>query len=204
VYGTGEQAYQALPLLLGITPPALRERVLTALEDSIVGKAQGHIDAGMHGTYFLLKTLMALDRNDLIYTMATQTTHPGWGYMLEQGATTLWESWEGSSHIHDTLISIGAWFIQGLGGIRVDEEAPGFARIEIRPAPVGDLTFVRARHGSPYGDIVSEWHITGGKLRLDVTIPPGATARVLVPGRDGRTTHEVGSGRHSFTTAWPR
>ena len=112
-YATGEQPYLALPLLLHITPPELRDRVRKTLEQTIVGKNNGHIDAGMHGTYFLLKELMADDRNDLIFTMASQTTYPSWGDMLRQGATTIWEDWSGGSHIHDCLLSVGAWFRGG-------------------------------------------------------------------------------------------
>ena len=125
-------------------------------------KNTGHIDAGMHGMYFLLKFLMEEDRNDLIYDMASKTDYPSWGYMLEQGATTIWENWSGGSHIHDTLISIGSWFIQGIGGIRIDEKSPGFRHFLIKPAVVGDLTFARTRYRSPYGPIVSNWRMENG------------------------------------------
>lgn len=181
-YATGDQPYLAFPLLVGIVPPELRQPVMRNLEETIRVKDRGHINAGMHGTYFLLKQLMEADRNDLIYEMAGQREHPGWGYMLAQGATTAWEDWEGQdSHIHDTLISIGAWFIQGIGGIRVDERAPGFRHFVVKPAQVGDLTFARARHRSPYGRIVSDWRIENGIFHLEVTVPPGTSAAVHVP-----------------------
>ncbi len=194
VYATGEQPYQALPLLLGITPPELRDSVRKNLEQTILVKNQGHIDAGMHGTYFLLKQLMADDRNDLIFTMATQTTYPSWGDMLERGATTIWENWSGGSHIHDCLISIGSWFIQGIGGIRIDEESPGFRHFTVKPAVVGDLTFARAAYRSIHGEIATDWRIENGARRLQVTVPPGTTATVYW----GKTVREVGSGRHEF------
>jgi alpha-L-rhamnosidase len=144
-------------------------------------KDAGHIDAGMHGAYFLLKHLMEQDRNDLIYAMVSKRDYPSWGYMLDHGATTIWESWSGGSHIHDTLISVGAWFIQGIGGIRIDEQAPGFRHFFVKPAIVGDLTFARARYRSPYGAIASAWRLEKGMLRLDLTVPPGTTATVYVP-----------------------
>ena len=125
-YATGEQPYLSLALLLGIAPQELRAAVMKNLEDTILVKNTGHFDSGMHGTYFLIKQLMDADRNDLIYQMTSKKDFPSWGNMLEQGATTSWESWTGGSHIHDTLISIGAWFIQGIGGIQADEKAPGF------------------------------------------------------------------------------
>ena len=180
-YATGQQPYLALALLLGIVPPELRAAVAKNLEDTILVKNGGHFDSGMHGTYFLLKELMEDDRNDLIYQMASKKDYPSWGYMLEQGATTSWESWFGESHIHDTLISIGAWFIEGIGGIRVDEKAPGFRHFFLKPAPVGGLTFARTSYKSVHGMIVSNWRIENGTLHMDATVPPGTSATLYLP-----------------------
>ena len=180
-YATGEQPYLSLALLLGIAPQELRAVVMKNLEETILVKNTGHFDSGMHGTYFLIKQLMDADRNDLIYQMTSKKDFPSWGNMLEQGATTSWESWTGGSHIHDTLISIGAWFIQGIGGIQADEKAPGFRHFFLRPAPVGDLTFARTRYRSIHGTIVSNWRIENGVLRLDATVPPGTTATLYLP-----------------------
>ena len=152
------------------------------LEDTILVKDSGHFNSGMHGTYFLLKELMEDDRNDLIYQMASKKDFPSWGYMLEQGATTSWESWSAGSHIHDTLISIGAWFIEGIGGIRADEKAPGFRHFFLKPTPVGGLTFARTSYKSVHGTIVSNWRIENGALHMDATVPPG-TERHAVPAR---------------------
>jgi alpha-L-rhamnosidase len=113
--------------------------------------------------------------------MATKTDYPGWGYMLAHDGTTSWESWNGGSHIHDTLISIGAWFIEGIGGIRVDEKAPGFRHFLLKPAPVGDLTFARTQYQSINGVIVSDWRIENGVLHASVTAPPGTTATLYLP-----------------------
>jgi alpha-L-rhamnosidase len=228
VYAGGRQPYLAFPLLVNVVPPELRKPVMQKLEETILVTNGGHIDAGMHGAYFLLKLLMQADRNDLIYTMASQTDYPSWGYMLDQGATTIWESWTGGSHIHDTLISIGSWFIQGIGGIRIDENAPGFRHFLIRPGIVGDLTFARTRYLSPYGPIVSNWRIDGAVLHLEVSVPPGTTATVAIPGtapadvaesgrpaarsegvraagvENGRTMFEVASGQYAFASKLPR
>ncbi len=167
---------------------------MKTLEQTILKKNQGHIDAGMHGTYFLLKELMADNRNDLIFTMASQTTYPSWGDMLGQGATTIWESWSGGSHIHDCLLSIGAWFVEGIGGIQMDEAAPGFRHFIVKPGVVGGLTFARARYRSIHGWIASEWRVENGALHLEVTVPPGTTATVYT----AKGAVEVGSGHFSF------
>jgi hypothetical protein len=181
-YASGEQPYLAFPLLVGIVPPELRQGVMENLVKTIEKKHRGHIDAGMHGTYFLLKYLMEANRNDLIYEMATKTDFPSWGNMVDIGHGTAWESWDGGgTHIHDTLISVGSWFIQGIGGIRIDEKSPGFRHFLVKPAPVGNLTSARAVYRSPYGPIVSDWRIVDGSLRLQVTVPTGTTATVFLP-----------------------
>ena len=181
-YATGETPYLAFPLLDNVVPQELRKAVADNLEQTIRVKNAGHLDSGMHGTYFVLKYLMEAGRNDLIYVMTSKTDFPGWGYMLAQGATTSWEDWRGrQSNIHDTLISIGSWFIQGIGGIRIDPAAPGFEHFLIEPAPVGDLTFARTSYQSIHGKIVSNWKIENGTLHMDVTVPAGTTATVYVP-----------------------
>ncbi len=191
-YATGQQPYLALALLLGIVPPESRAAVAKNLEDTVLIKNGGHFDSGMHGTYFLLKELMEDDRNDLIYQMASKKDFPSWGYMLEQVATTSWESWFGESHIHDTLISIGAWFIEGIGGIRLDENAPGFRHFFLKPALVGDLTFARTRYRCAHGTIASDWRIENGTLQMDATVPPGTGATLYLPASAPETVTEGG------------
>ncbi len=197
-YGNGDSIQEAFPLLTGVVPAELRAGVMQKLEDTIRIQNHGHLDTGMHGTYFLIKYLMEADRNDLIYGMANTTDYPGWGYMLANGATTSWEGWTGQSHIHDTLISIGAWFTEGIAGIRSDGKSAGFQHFVIKPAAVGDLSFARAKYRSIHGDIVSDWRIEKGTFKLHVTVPPGTTATVLLPGKAGV---EVAAGTHSFEAA---
>jgi hypothetical protein len=192
VYVKGEQAYQAMPLLFGMVPEAGREPLMKKLEEAILVKHKGHVDTGMHGTYFLLKQLIEADRSDLIFTFTSKTDYPSWGNMLELGATTMWENWSGGSRIHDTLISIGAWFIQGVGGIRLDEKSPGFGHFLIQPAVVGDLTFAKTSHMSIRGRIVSNWQREGDTLRLDVTAPAGTTATVAIPATSKEVVTEGG------------
>jgi alpha-L-rhamnosidase len=162
---------------------------------------------------FLMKYLTEADRSDLVYLMTNTREYPGWGYMLANGATTSWEGWTGQSHIHDTLISIGAWFTEGLAGIRSDGKSPGFQHFIVKPAVVGDLTFVKARYRSIHGEIVSDWRIENGTFRLSVTVPPGTTATVFVPGDGpvrtkaqpsptaGNRGFEITPGTHLFEAA---
>lgn len=181
-YVTGEQPYLAFPLLIGVVPPELRPAILKRLEETIRVADRGHVNAGMHGVYFLLRLLTEYDRGEPVYEMVRQRDYPGWGYMVEQGASTAWENWRGTgSRIHDTLISVGAWFTQGIGGIRHDQTSPGFKHFLIRPSLVGNLSFARSRYESPYGTIVSNWRREGGRLQMWVNVPPGTTATVAVP-----------------------
>jgi alpha-L-rhamnosidase len=215
-YGNGDSAMEAFALLVGLVPPESRTDVMKSLENVIRVRNQGHLDSGLPGTYLLWKSLMELDRNDLVYLFTNTTPYPGWGYMLANGATTSWESWTGASHIHDTLITIGAWFVEGLAGIRPDEKAPGFQHFFVKPAPVGDLTSAKARYESIHGEIVSDWRIEDGVFKLSVTVPPGTTATVFVPGSGAVKTRakrtaltgsnaergfDAGPGTHTFETA---
>jgi alpha-L-rhamnosidase len=192
-YVIDEQAYQLMPLMTGVVPDELKETVMKRLEELIQIKNNGHLDTGMLGTYFLLRYLQETGRNDLVYTIMNQTTYPGWGYMLSQGATTLWEQWNGYfSQIHSCFTCPSGWFYQGLAGIRPDPETPGFKKILIKPAIVGDLTWVKAHHDSPYGRIASNWEREGNQLTMDVTIPANTTATIHVPAKDAAGVTESG------------
>ena len=181
-YVIDEQAYYIMPLMTGVAPEAERAALLKNLEQNILVKNQGHLDTGMLGTYFMMETLRELGRNDLVYTMFNQTTYPGWGNMLAKGATTFWEQWDGHwSRIHSCFTSPDNWLYQGLAGIQGDPEAPGFKNVIIKPAFVGDLTWVKAHHDSPYGRIVSNWKRENGRVTMKVTIPANSTATVYVP-----------------------
>ena len=192
-YVIDEQAYYVMPLMTGVVPESGRAAILKKLEQNILVKNKGHLDTGMLGTYFMMEYLRETGRNDLVFTMFNQTTHPGWGYMLEQGATTLWEQWNGYySQIHSCFTSPDNWFYQGLGGIMPDPAAPGFKQIIIRPAVVGDVTWVKIHHDSPYGRIASNWKREGDQLTMEVMIPANTTATLHVPADDAARVTESG------------
>jgi alpha-L-rhamnosidase len=221
-YVSDGQTYLVMPLVAGVVPDNLRETMNRNLERSILEKNRGHLNTGMLGTYFLIQYLQQIGRNDLIWKIVTERGYPGWRYLLEQGATTWGEQWDGGpSRIHACLNSLDSWFYEGLAGIRPDPSGPGFKRINIEPAVVGDLDWVNARFDSLYGPIKSSWNRKDDWLTLDVTIPPNTTATVHVPTvdpnsvgaksgdsillpRDGPTdTYTVGSGNYEFWSRLP-
>ena len=114
----------------------------------------------MLGTYFLLKGLTRAERHDLVYPMVGSRTYPSWGHMLDQGATTIWERWDGyASRNHTSFLSVGAWFVEGLAGIRSDPAQPGFKHFFVRPALVGDIKSARAEYDSIRGRVAADWRI---------------------------------------------
>jgi alpha-L-rhamnosidase len=224
-YANGEQPYLAFPLLAGLTPPEHVDAVMNRLERVILDEKGGHVDSGIHGTYFLLKWLTEAQRNDLVHEMVSQETYPSWGHMLEEGATTIWEQWDGlNSRCHSSFLSVGAWFIEGIAGIRADPEHPGFEHFTIRPALVGDLEWARASYESIRGPIASAFQRDGSKVTVSVEVPPNTRATVFVPAddpstvtesdvpaaeatgvrflrhEDGRAIYEVRSGFYSFAS----
>ena len=185
-YQVNRQAYLTIALLARVVPPELRADVFKQLVDDIVVAKKGHLDTGLQGSFMLLDLLTRENRPDLVALMMNQTTFPGWGYLLKERHVTSWpETWSGwGSQIIQVVGTPGAWFYEGLAGIQPDPTAPGFKKIIIKPAVVGDVTWVKCHHDSPYGRIVSNWKREGQKLTMEVTIPPNTIATVHVPAKD--------------------
>jgi alpha-L-rhamnosidase len=195
-YVIDEQIYYAFPLYMGVVPESERAAVLANFRKCLVEKNKGHLDTGMLGTKYLVKFLDESGMDDLILPFYQSPDYPGWGYMVENGATTFWEQWNGYwSQIHSCFASADNWLYHGLAGIRPDPSGPGFKKIIIEPAVVGDITWVKAHHDSPYGRIAVNWTREAGKLVLDVEVPPNTTATVHVPGGG---TRQAGPGKHRF------
>ncbi len=193
-YVNGFQAYLAIALLVDLPPKNVRPAVEKRLEEEILIRRHGHIHAGITGGAFLYKTLLALDRQDLLFAMANKDTYPGWGDMLRNGATAMYESWDmNNSLCHSSYLYIGTWFIEGLAGIKTDPQTPGFKRFVIKPGVVDDpsLKWVKAHHDCIYGRITSNWSIDSkGFLTLNVTVPPNTTATLHLPTANEKTVIE--------------
>ena len=192
-YARGTQLDLAFPLLTGIVPQDIRADVIRQLEQDILVKRNGHLGVGLVGVPILVKTLIALDRSDLVFSMVNQETYPGWGHMIKNGATTTWEHWNGNrSRIHNCYNGIGMWFYQGLGGIRPELSSPAYKRFVIKPAVAGDATWVRTRLDSVRGVIASDWNKNGNRLVMSIVVPPNTAATVHVPAQNEAGVTESG------------
>lgn len=183
-YPRNTQAMNVLPLWFGLTPEDRRQAVLENIVRDIRERGD-HLSTGTMATAVLLPVLTAHGYHNLAYRLATQTTYPSWGYMIEHGATTIWEIWNCDrntlSHNHFALGAVGQWLYENLGGINPDPRWPGFKRSLIRPRPVDDLEWVRCEYSSRYGRIRSAWRRDRGRFLLDVSIPANTSARLFLP-----------------------
>jgi len=186
-YANGSQTANTLPLFLDLAPPAERGAAWGNLFDNITYKNASHLTTGIIGTKYIMEVLNRQGNADLAYDIACQTTYPSWGYMIENGATTLWELWqkrEGpsmNSHNHPMFGSVGSWLYKTLAGINLDERAAGFAKLRIAPAMVRDLMFAAGSIESVRGRIVSTWKRTPKSVTLEVEIPCGSEAEIVIP-----------------------
>jgi alpha-L-rhamnosidase len=153
-----------------------------------------HLTTGFAGVGYLCPVLTEAGYTDVAYRLLENETYPSWGYTVKNGATTIWERWDGwteengfqspnmNSFNHYSLGSVGEWLYRYVAGIDLGE--PGYGRIVIRPRPGGSLTHARAGYDSVRGRISSSWKIEGDRFVLEVLIPPNTTATVHVPSTD--------------------
>lgn len=192
---TGSQTEQLFALGFGAVSPEERWKAFEQLVKGVNGAENGPaLTTGIYGTRFLMEELSKGGRSDLAYQLAEKKTFPSWGWMLENGATTLWEDWQGTdnvkSHNHPMFGSISGWFHRWLGGIQVADDAVGADRIVIRPQVVDGLTHVKCSHQTIRGSVISNWTKGEGKTDFDITIPPDTEALVWLPGAKGSSLTE--------------
>jgi alpha-L-rhamnosidase len=190
------QTDNALAVAFGLAPAERRDAIVDGLARDVEAHG-GHLNTGILGTAVLLEVLTGGGHHELAHTIASQRTYPSWGYLFENGADTLWESWrlDARSRNHHYLGTVDRWLVEDVAGLAPDPAEPGYRHVLIHPRPGGGLTHAEAWHDSPYGRVGSAWQVEGDRFTLAVTIPPNATATVWVPGRGAV---EVGSGRHRF------
>ncbi len=197
-----ETAY-ALALVFDLFPTAEQHHHAGERLDELVRESGYHIRTGFVGTPLILDALCKTGHYVAAYRLLMQQECPSWLYPVTMGATTIWERWDSilpdgsinpgemTSFNHYALGAVADWIYRTIGGLAPAE--PGYRRMEIRPRPGGRLTHAQARHITPYGMAECNWKIEGGRIDLDVIIPPNTTARVIFPGSDAAPV-EIGSG----------
>ena len=225
-YGNNSQFSLIWPLYLGITPPSLRGKVVHSLENEIE-KRKGHLATGILGTKYLFPVLTEENLTERAYEIVFQQDYPGWGYMLNHGATTLWELWHEKtdrsmdSHNHQMFGSILGWFYDTVGGIHTLPQA-GFRHFVIAPVPDERLESASDVLETVRGEIRCAWRKNERDFFMTVTIPPDTTAEVIVPpyrdrkillmdGKEvqnakrlptGGVMFDLGSGTYTFSWKW--
>jgi alpha-L-rhamnosidase len=191
-YAEGTQTAEACALFFHLAPKGEETRIFENLVKKI-GERKNHLDCGILGAKWIMQVLLDHGRADLGYAIATQTDLPSWGHWIEQGATTLWENWDGSaSRNHIMYGDVVAWFFKALAGIQADPASPGFEHFFLRPNVVGELTHVKAEHQTMHGTILSEWERKGGKLQLHIKVPANTSATLTLPTTDAKSVTEGG------------
>jgi alpha-L-rhamnosidase len=197
------QAGYALALHFNLLDEPLRPRAVQRLLESIK-RFNNHPSTGMQATHRMLLELTLGGHHDEAWRLVNLRTVPSWGYMVEMGATTIWERWDGyiqgrgfqdpgmNSFNHWAFGSVGEWVWRELAGINPDDGQPGYKHFVIRPRPCGDLTWVKARYESIRGPIMSEWKIADGRFHLQVEVPANTTATVYLPARAAANVTESG------------
>ena len=196
-YANGTPLDQCYALLMGIPPDSITAAaVKTKLINDCHDKYRDHIAAGLMGVPVFTEWCIRERQADLMATILRQPDYPGYLYMIENGATTTWESWdcgrpgkEDRSRVHNCYNGIGIWFYQALAGIRLDPEEPGYRHFFIDPQPCEGVEWVKATKPTPYGTI----RVDIEKGQLKVEIPQGTTATVF-PGT--QKERQLTSGEH--------
>jgi alpha-L-rhamnosidase len=198
-YSNNTVTANILPLAFGMIPSNDSAKVFQNIADKILVENAGHISTGVIGTQWLMRWLTKYGRADIAYQLASNKTYPSWGYMAENGATTIWELWNGNtanpgmnSQNHVMLLGdLLIWMYENLGGIQSDVTATGYKKIIMNPSFVKGLDHVNASYHSPYGIIESKWKKEKEELKWDVTIPANTTATIYIP---AATQNEVTEG----------
>lgn len=200
-YSNNTVTANILPLYFGMVPEGYEEKVFGRIVEKTEKDFGGHVSVGVVGIQQLMRALTEFGRLDMAVRMATDTTYPSWGYMAQQGATTIWELWNGNTaapamNSGNHVMILGdllVWYFEYLGGIKPAE--PGYKRIRLQPWIPDELDYVKCSYDSIYGPIQSFWKKQDGKLTWKFTIPANTTAEVHIPGE--KKAREYGSGTYT-------
>ena len=200
--GNTQTAY-ILALQFDLLPENLRPVVARRLAEDV--ETNAHLTTGFVGVGLICPTLTEIGRSDLAWQLVLADTYPSWLFSVKNGATTIWERWDGwtpergfqdasmNSFNHYSLGSVGQWLYAGAAGIQEDESQPGYKHFYLRPQFTERLTYLKASFDSPHGMVRSAWTRNGNGFRLNVTVPPNTTATLELPGQTAKAGKEEGA-----------
>ena len=199
-YSNNTVTANLLPLYFGICPDSLRAFVFEKIYQKIHKKDNDHVSTGLIGIQFLMRGLTEYNHTNLAFTLASNKTYPSYGYMIANGATTIWELWNGNTaapnmNSQNHVMMLGdllTWFYENLAGIRPDKEDVGFKKIIMKPAFPDDLHFVNASYKSGYGLIKSSWKKNDEIMEWNISIPANTSARIFIPAKSMDDVTESG------------
>ncbi len=186
------QAGYALALDFGLVPENLEKQAAAHMVDAV--KAYDYrISTGIQTTIRLMNQLTKFGYSDVAYKLLESRRFPSWIYSIDQGATTIWERWDGyvegrgfqnvgmNSFNHYAIGAVGEWMYRSILGINNDPAAPGYKHFFIQPVPGGSLTNAKGSYQSIAGKIAVDWKKEGNNFLLDVTIPVNTSATIIIP-----------------------
>ncbi len=186
------QTTYLLALAFDLVPDDLRKSMADRLVKTIE-RHNGLLTTGFVGVALLCPVLSEIGRSDLAYALLETDKFPSWLYSVRQGATTIWERWDGwteehgfqsvemNSFNHYSLGSVVEWLYRYVAGIDQQEDSVGFNKPLIRPVIGGSLTTATASYETPFGLIKSSWTLEHGNIQFAFTIPPGTSTKVCLP-----------------------
>ena len=180
------QTLFATLLYYDIVPEGEIEAATDSLLLAVNNAPAGHFITGIFGTKYVLETLSEYVSADKVFEIVNSTEYPGWGHMMDNGATTIWETWKESDNVysnnHPMFGSVTEWNYRWLAGIRPDPEHPGFELFTLAPSTPEGLTSVNCTYHSPFGPIASNWEqLPSGAYQFALTIPDESQANVQLP-----------------------
>jgi alpha-L-rhamnosidase len=188
------QACYAMALHYDIFPAEMEEIFEKRMIDKFIPYA-GRMNTGFHSTLCLMKELVKRGYSDKAFQLLETKEFPSWGYSIDQGATSIWERWDGyvkgrgfqgagmNSFNHYAFGAIGEWIYENILGINPDYDSPGYRHFILKPLPGGTLTWAKGSFNSISGKIEASWKKEAGKFEYSFTVPPNTTATVYIPAK---------------------
>jgi alpha-L-rhamnosidase len=211
---SGSQTAYVLGLHMRLIPDELRTAAAARLVEAI-RRADWHLTTGFVGVGYILPVLSSSGHTSVAYRLLGQDSAPSWRYMIDHGATTIWERWDGwtrergfqsawmNSFNHYALGSVGEWLYRFVLGIDLEPGTAGFGRLILRPHPGGGLGRVAGSYRSVRGPVATAWERSGGRFTFRAELPPNVTASVRVPSADPAAVRDAEGRAPSAVAGFP-